>query len=262
MHFFYHKDAGCKEIYLDSQQYHYLFHVRRFKVGQTITIRNLIDSNKYVYQHKHKEYFFLISLQQDKQTISANECHIILAYIDIKDIYDILPYLNVLNIASLNLFYADFSQKNRKIDKQKAQKILHYSCMQCGRTNLMQITYFSNLQEVLQIFNKACVIDFNNYDTTTLSSRESNNHANITEENQQNLSIQTNQTFESLDTKTLRYHAKNGIILGAEGGFSERERKQILINQQRYSLKIPHILTSHAVSIYIASLCAGLNNMV
>ena len=226
MQFFYHKDAGCKEIYLDSQQYHYLFHVRRFKVGQTITIRNLIDSNKYVYQHKHKEYFFLISLQQDKQTISANECHIILAYIDIKDIYDILPYLNVLNIASL------------------------------------KITYFSNLQEVLQIFNKACVIDFNNYDTTTLSSRESNNHANITEENQQNLSIQTNQTFESLDTKTLRYHAKNGIILGAEGGFSERERKQILINQQRYSLKIPHILTSHAVSIYIASLCAGLNNMV
>ena len=60
----------------------------------------------------------------------------------------------------LQLFYADFSQKNRKIDMQKAQRILQYSCMQCGRMKPLEVAIHKDLKSVCKAFPNAIAIDF------------------------------------------------------------------------------------------------------
>ncbi|RDU67640.1 rRNA methyltransferase [Helicobacter didelphidarum] len=253
MQFFYHKDAGLHQIMLDSRDSHYLFRVRRFKENGILKVRNLHDDTLYFYKHTKKSNFILESLLQDSNqfTKDSQELHLIVAMIDTKDIYDTLSMLNALNVSSLNLFYADYSQKNRKIDLQKAQKILYYSCMQCGRSNFMSINIFSDLSDVFCAFEKACYIDFARESFTITKIPLYNNHS------LQDTAICSYQPLmlESLPANLLQECAKNGIIIGAEGGFSPRERAEIFSNKTCYSLSTSHILTAHLTSIYIASLC-------
>ncbi|GAB0173455.1 RsmE family RNA methyltransferase [Helicobacter trogontum] len=159
MQFFYHEDSGAESIILDPKDAHYLFHVRRFKQGSTLLTSNLADMQLYNYKHERKNTFKLVALHSKVSQPKAY-AHIILAMIDLKDIYDLLPTLNALNVSSLQLFYADFSQKNRKIDMQKAQKIVQYSCMQCGRMQPMEIAVHKDLESVCKAFPNAVVIDF------------------------------------------------------------------------------------------------------
>ncbi|MCI7410205.1 RsmE family RNA methyltransferase [Helicobacter bilis] len=331
MQFFYHKDSGLESITLDSKDAHYLFHVRRFKQGETLLTTNLNDMQLYSYQHEKKNTFKLISLHSKVAQPKAYT-HILLAMIDLKDIYDILPTLNALNVASLQLFYADFSQKNRKIDMQKAQRILQYSCMQCGRMKPLEIAIHNNLESVCKAFPNAIAIDFlesvETFDSNLESGRtaevrvqnveklESKNNKAITQTNKaltschversktsniestrslnssnyhfdlkhnqnkiSNFNIESKrdflpmaqndkdldsnkynqnhaqQTFENLTQQKRQNIAKDGIIIGCEGGFSHNERKFLHTTQRVYALQAPFILTAHLVSTYIASLC-------
>lgn len=225
MQFFYHKDCGTEVLTLDSKDLHYLFGVRRMKQGATLTMANLIDSQLYEYKHEQKNTFKLHATRP-APTKPTPRTHILLAMIDPKDIYDILPMLNALNVASLQIFYADFSQRNRKIDIQKAQRILQYSCMQCGRMNLMSLEIHKDLQALLTAFPNAIAIDF---DSQT--------------------------AFENLPKESRHTLATQGIIIGCEGGLSARERDILQSRTNIYALQIPHILTAHLTSIHIASLC-------
>ena len=65
----------------------------------------------------------------------------------------------------------------------------------------------------------------------------------------------TQQTFEDLTQQERQSIAKNGVIIGCEGGFSQKERNFLHTTQRVYALQTPFILTAHLVSIYIASLC-------
>ena len=226
MQFFYHKDSGLESITLDSKDSHYLFHVRRFKQGETLLTTNLNDMQLYSYQHEKKNTFKLVGLHSKAAQPKAYT-HILLAMIDLKDIYDILPILNALNVASLQIFYADFSQKNRKIDMQKAQRILQYSCMQCGRMKPLKVAIHKDLESVCKAFPNAIAIDF----------------------------LESVETFENLTQQERQSIAKNGIIIGCEGGFSQKERNFLHTTQRVYALQTPFILTAHLVSTYIASLC-------
>ncbi|MWV61235.1 RsmE family RNA methyltransferase [Helicobacter saguini] len=235
MQFFYHQNAGENEIILDSESYHYLFRVRRFNTKEILKVRNLIDKKLYFYKFHKKQSFILESNTQDsiesnsqKDSKDSKDLNLILAIIDLKDIYEILPFLNALNTKSLNLFYADFSQKNRVFNTQKAMKIITFSCMQCGRTDLMKINIFENLDCVFKSYKNASVIDF------------------IDSKN-------TNKNIESLDNLELQNIANNGIIIGPEGGFSNAEREKLKKNNT-YKLNTNNILTTHLASIYIASL--------
>ena len=180
----------------------------------------------YSYKHEKKNTFKLIGLHS-KVTQPKAYTHILLAMIDLKDIYDILPVLNALNVASLQLFYADFSQKNRKIDMQKAQRILQYSCMQCGRMKPLKVAIHKDLESVCKAFPNAIAIDF----------------------------LESVETFENLTQQERQSIAKNGVIIGCEGGFSQKERNFLHTTQRVYALQTPFILTAHLVSTYIASLC-------
>lgn len=246
MQFFYHKDSGAKSITLEAKDSHYLFVVRRFKNGGLLTTSNLSDMQLYTYKHEKKNTFTLISAKHAKKATKAHT-NIILAMIDQKDIYDTLPMLNALNVASLNLFYADFSQKNRRIDLQKAQKILQYSCMQCGRLQPLTLSLHNNLESVCRAFENAVVIDFPINESPLKDSKEEYYGEKHLESAVKN--------FENLETKQKRTFAKQGIIIGCEGGFSKKEREFLCKIHKTYSLTTPHILTSHLTSIYIASLC-------
>ncbi len=238
MQFFYHKDSGANYITLEPKDSHYLFVVRRLKQGATLTTSNLVDMQLYEYIHEKKNIFRLTTTHSPKIQPQAHT-HIILAMVDIKDIYDILPMLNALNVASLQLFYADFSQKNRKIDIHKAQRILQYSCMQCGRMKTMELAIHKNLESVCTAFPHAIAIDF----------------AFNTESLQQDCNATQPQIFENLSTDMRHTYATHGIIIGCEGGFSHRERHILHTTRQVYALQIPYILTAHLTSTYIASLC-------
>lgn len=244
MQFFYHKDSGKESITLEAKDSHYLFIVRRFKQNSTLLTSNLTDNKLYTYKHERKNTFTLISTHNVKSTKKAHT-NILLAMIDQKDIYDILPTLNALNVASLQLFYADFSQRNRKIDMQKAQKILQYSCMQCGRMKPLELALHNNLESVCTKFPKSVAIDFvvNESLLESMQEKDSNKH------------IKVQHTFENLSHTEKHIYAIQGIIIGCEGGFSKRERDFIHSTRNVYALQIPYILTSHLTSTYIASLC-------
>ncbi|STQ87069.1 RsmE family RNA methyltransferase [Helicobacter muridarum] len=252
MQFFYHKDAKNLNITLSAEDTHYIFVVRRFNSGSILHMRNLQDNILYVYQHvpSHKrskqESFMLID------TISPEVCStytnsklglsLILAIIDLRDIYDILPTLNAFNVSSLVLFYAGFSQRNRIINMQKAIKILQYSCMQCNRIKPMDISVYQNLEDVLISYKQASFVDFAPISFIHTSSNQCNKHEI--------------QTLESISSKSLAKQARDGIIIGPEGGFTQGEI-DILQERTQYCLQLPYILTSHAVSMYIASLCCS-----
>lgn len=255
MQFFYHKNAKQDSITLEAKDFHYLFHVRRFKNGEILKVRNLIDDKLYFYKHRKKEVFDLDMIIEDKR-LDTSKLNLIVAIIDPKDIYDILPSLNALNVRSLNLFYADFSQKNRKLDETKMQKIVQYSCMQCGRTAPIQISIFANLNEILQTFQHACYIDFANTHHYPVL-KQSDITPQYQDDTQITLIDKTLETLEHLHRPNLAIHAEQGIIIGAEGGFSRNERHNVLQNQTCYALATPYILTTHLASLYIASLCCS-----
>lgn len=241
MQFFYHKDSGNEHIVLEPQDSHYLFVVRRFKEGSTLITANLTDLQLYTYRHERKNIFVLVEIHEAKPMPKAY-VNILLAVIDQKDIYDTLPTLNALNVASLQLFYADFSQKNRKIDIKKAHKILRYSCMQCGRMLPLDIALHNDLESVCELFPQAIAIDFDISQSLLEKSIHNEYFNKLTR-------------FENLSQKDRRKHGLQGVIIGCEGGFSPRERNLLYATHSVYALQIPYILTSHLTSTYIAGLC-------
>lgn len=244
MQFFYHKNAGDGRISLEAADLHYLFRVRRFDKSEILKVRNLIDKKLYFYKYDKKDSFILDNFIESSKLDSANldsksQINIILAMIDLKDIYDILPFLNALDVASVSFFYAQFSQKNRILNMEKIKKILAFSCMQCNRIDFMKINIFKDLSEVFSAFENACFMDFaSEIDSKNMESKNSV------------------QTLESLSDTELKNIAKCGIIIGPEGGFSQSERANILSEKPHLRLQTQNILTAQLCAIYIASLCS------
>ena len=222
MKFFYHARAGDECIFLDSDEYHYLFRVRRFR-DKILAFRNLKDLNIYIYRYDRKEKFILDSITQG-ELAPKSYLNLAMAIVDSKDIYAILPYLNSLNVKVLYLFYADFSQRNRNLSIDKMEHIIHLSCMQCNRILPMKVQILNSTKETLDTLPELCYIDFDGSE-----------------------SIESSSNLETLAT--------NGIMIGPEGGFSNAEREQILCNQTRFKLSTEHILTTHLSAIHIASAC-------
>ena len=231
MQFFYHEEAGRPRLNVDSNGAHYLFRVRRLRPGMLLDFCNLKDGLRHAYKHEGKNEFSLVASSVCKA--APPRLSLIMAVVDPKDIYDSLPMLNALNAASLSLFYADRSQKNRQLDMGRAGRILQSSCMQCGRPSLMKLALYENLDEVLGEFPKASFIDFASPSAPSLY-------------------------LENLDKDSLGRHASLGLVIGPEGGFSQLERRR-MDGYERLCLKAPYILTSQAAGVYVASLCAALD---
>ncbi|OOC29002.1 16S rRNA (uracil(1498)-N(3))-methyltransferase [Helicobacter pylori] len=223
MRFVYHPLAKEPVLKIEGESYIHLYRSRRIKSASRLDLRNLKDGFLYTYEHAEiaKKHALLRLVGVRQLEIMANKkAHLILSVIEIKNIEKILPFLNQLGVSKLSLFYADFSQRNEKIDSTKLerfQKILIHSCEQCGRSALMELEAFPNTKEVLNAYPNASVLDFNG---------------------------------ETLPAST---NFEKGVIIGPEGGFSEQERGYFK-EREIYRIPLDMVLKSESACVFVASI--------
>ncbi|WP_033602504.1 16S rRNA (uracil(1498)-N(3))-methyltransferase [Helicobacter pylori] len=223
MRFVYHPLAKEPALKIEGESYTHLYRSRRIKSASVLDLRNLNDNFLYTYEHVEitkKHALLRLVSQQELEVMASKKVHVILSVIEIKCIEKMLPFLNQLGVSKLSLFYADFSQRNEKIDSAKLerfQKILINSCEQCGRSALMELEVFSNTKEMLKAYPKASVLDFNGK------------------------TLQTN------------FNAEKGVIIGPEGGFSEPEREQFR-EREIYRIPLDMVLKSESACVFVASI--------
>lgn len=217
MQFIYHKNCGDSNITLNKDSIHHIFSVRREKydIGDILKCVNLVDPTIYDYKliSKNKKEIVLECVDSITIQQKSPKTHIIQAIIDINEFSKILPSLNELFVKKITFFYSDFSQKNQKINIDRLTKIVINSCLQCGRMDLMDFEILPNLDLVLQTYNNAMALDF--------------------------------------EGKTCDIKSFDSFIIGAEGGFSQRERK--LLQNRTFSIDYPLILRSATASLCIAA---------
>lgn len=222
MRFIYDKNAGSANLSLDSKAFHHIFSVRRknaqnaIQNGEIFDFANLRDSAIHHYKiisvGKKSAEFMLVDSAHIRQ--DSPKTHIIQSVIS--DFDKILPFLNELFVEKISLFYADFSQRNIKINLERLNAILISSSMQCGRLSKMQIEIFNSLDEVIRAYDDLVALDFD---------------------------------APHDDLRNL-----NHFIIGAEGGFSQRERELFKSPKIRaVSLNHSLILRSQSASIFVAS---------
>lgn len=218
MRFIYHKNSGDSRIILDSNAFHHIFTVRREKpkIGAIFHFANLELPRIYRYKlldfGKKRAEFELLDFTQIAQ--DSPKTHLVCAIIS--DFDKILPFLNELFVEKITLFYADFSQKNVRINLARMDAIVIHSCEQCGRLSKMKLEILPNLEAVLGKYNNLVALDFGG---------------------------------KCEDLRKL-----NHFIIGAEGGFSQRERKLLVQNATRIaSLKTPLTLRALTAGIFVAS---------
>lgn len=221
MRFIYHQDAGSENIKIEGELYKHLYQSRRTKTEKNLLLRNLKDDNIYTYEHieiSRKESLVRLVDKTYSPNFSKKKIHLIWAIIEVKNIEKTLPYLNQLGVAKISFFYAHRSQKNEKLNLDRAYKILIHSCEQCGRTDLMDLEVISNTLEAIRLYPNATVFDFGG--------------RNI-QENSMELS--------------------EGIFIGPEGGFDDEEKK-LLKNQSIYSINSDFVLKSECSALFLSSI--------
>ena len=217
MQFIIHKDAGNESLILEGEAYHHLFHSRRAKKTESLKQRNLRDYYCYTYSIAElRKKYPTLNLKSKIEPPPQNppKGHLIWAMIDPKIIEKTLPFLNELNISKITFFYAEYSQKNFKLNLERIQRILENSCEQCGRITLLEIEVLENLQEVLGKYPNAGVLDFGG--------------------------------------EELKCSLEIPILIGAEGGFSPQER-ELLKSNPKYTAIPSNILRSETATIYAIS---------
>lgn len=197
---------------------------RRLRPFDRLDFINLSDDFIYTYELKNitkKGFEFeLLSIKKGKEKSSKGQ--MALSVIDVKVLEKLLPFLNELDLARLYLIYADFSQKNFKIDLEKLKRILINSCQQCGRSDLMQIKLFNNVLDFKKAFENVVLLDFEG----------------------ENLNV-------FLKEKSLEAVLDDYVFfVGAEGGFSAREKE---LFKDKIKLAHPLILRSQTAIIALAS---------
>lgn len=218
MQFIYHQQAGDAQLIIKDEIYQHLYKSRRTKQTQFLYFRNLQDDMLYQYEQIHidrKSATLALKAKIYSPNKPQSSFHLILGIIDSKNLQKALPFLNELGVGKLTLFYADYSQKNEKIDLQKLEKILINSSQQCGRSDFIKIECLKNLEHVLSIYHHIAIFDFGG-----------------------------EKIKSSLDIP---------IVIGPEGGFSPSEREK-LQNFPTFSTQENLILKSESACVYIASL--------
>ncbi len=216
MKFVYDKRAGERILSVKEDVYKYLFKVRRFKVKDKVDVRNLTDDFLYSYEIERvdKREAILNLIGKKKKIVKPFKFfHLFWCIVDPKTIERALPMLNEIGVGKITFLYCDRSQKNFRVDFKRLDRILISSCMQCGRSSLMEFEVKKGIEEIDR--DNLIVLDFNR--------------------------------DEIKDIKNI-----NKLIVGPEGGFSDRER-ELLKNLQGFSFQTPLILKSDTACISASS---------
>ena len=137
-----------------------------------------------------KKSLFLNLLKKEEKIIeNSKKIHLAWCIVDPKTIYENIASLNELGVDKITFVYSDFSQKNFKINFEKLEKILINSSSQCGRSSIIKLDIYKNIDTFIADNPDTYFLDFS----------------------------QTSIDSKVLDIKTL--------MIGTEGGFSKRERE-------------------------------------
>lgn len=193
MQFTYDEFCGNNILEIKDEVYNYLIKARRHKIGDEIYFRNLKDENIYLYKldfiDKKKALLNLIS-SEEKVLQNKKQLHLGWCVVDPKTIEKYITSLNEMGVDKITFIYADYSQKNFKINIEKLEKILINSSSQCGRSNIIKLEISKSLDEFIKMNPNSYFLDFS---STTVDEK--------------------------------RDHIKT-IIIGCEGGFSKNEREK------------------------------------
>ena len=192
MQFVYDKNAKNELLKIEDENYNYIVKARRHKLDDILDFRNLEDDFLYSYKISQidKKSLFLNLLKKEEKIIeNSKKIHLAWCIVDPKTIYENIASLNELGVDKITFVYSDFSQKNFKINFEKLEKILINSSSQCGRSSIIKLDIYKNIDTFIADNPDTYFLDFS----------------------------QTSIDSKVLDIKTL--------MIGTEGGFSKRERE-------------------------------------
>ncbi|MCV3508627.1 16S rRNA (uracil(1498)-N(3))-methyltransferase [Campylobacter sp. CNRCH_2016_3089] len=216
MQFLYHPQSGTASLELENEAFLHL-KARRIKVSDKIILKNLKDFYTYTYEcielSRRSCVLNLLDKKEEKQELKTY-IHLALAVIDPKVIEKTLPFLNELGVAKLSFVHMEYSQKNFKLDFKRMEKILIESSQQCGRASLMELESFDDFKKFQQAYENIVLIDFEGEDLMNFDP------------------------------------GRYVFLVGAEGGFSQKERE---INIKRAKLQANYILKAQTALIGVAS---------
>ncbi len=214
MQFFYSQDAKEDIVTLQNDSFKHL-KAQRKKIGEIINLRNLEDSFLYSYKitsiNRNKAYLELKS--KEKSINLGGRLHLGWCIIDPKSIEKTLPFLNEIGVKKISFIYSDFSQKNFKLDLPRMKRILIVSCEQCGRSDFIEFEILNSVSEYINLYPQSHILDFGGKQISDSNSIDS-------------------------------------VLVGCEGGFSQKERK---LFKNVISFQSNLILRSESAVVSIAS---------
>jgi 16S rRNA (uracil1498-N3)-methyltransferase len=220
LQFLFCENGGETNFILSGEAFNYVFKVRRHKKLKNLKIRNP-ENPKTLFEYKitkigRREAELQLISSEEKYSLPEKELIVGWAIVEPKIVEKTLPMLNEIGVKNLILITSDFSQRNFKFDLKRMEKILKNSSMQSGRFDFLKIEFSNSVQDFLMRFPNSAIIDFS-------QKKLNKNIANI-----------------------------NSVLIGAEGGFSEKERK-IFPQNQVYGLNSPYILKSETAVLVAIS---------
>jgi 16S rRNA (uracil1498-N3)-methyltransferase len=196
MQFTYDEFCGTDILEIKDDVYNYLIKARRHKIDDEIYFRNLKDNNIYLYKinniDKKRAILNLIS-SEEKILLNEKKLHLGWCVVDPKTVEKYITSLNEMGVEKITFIYADYSQKNFKINIEKLEKILINSSSQCGRSNIIKLEVSKNLEQFIKENENVYFLDFSR---VCINDKKD-------------------------DIKTL--------VIGCEGGFSKNERERFNI---------------------------------
>ena len=193
MQFTYDEFCGKDILEIKDDVYNYLIKARRHKIDDEIYFRNLKDNNIYLYKinniDKKRAILNLIS-SEEKILLNENKLHLGWCVVDPKTVEKYIASLNEMGVDKITFIYADYSQKNFKINIEKLEKILINSSSQCGRSNIIKLEVSKNIEQFIKENENVYFLDFS---TVCIDNKKD-------------------------EIKT--------FIIGCEGGFSKYEREK------------------------------------
>jgi len=219
MQFTFHQDSSKEFLLIENETYNYLFKARRHKIGDEIYFRNLEDKNIYLYKvvsiDRRRAECQLLSYEE-KLVENERKLHLVWCIVDPKTVEKSIASLNELGVDKITFVPCDFSQKNFKINIEKLEKILINSSSQCGRSSIIKLEQAKSLYGFLDSNPQSYILDFS---SVSIDSRK-----------------------DSIDT----------IIIGCEGGFSNKEREKF-DSSKVVGFESNLILRSETAAISVAS---------
>ncbi|GHS89859.1 ribosomal RNA small subunit methyltransferase E [Campylobacterota bacterium] len=214
--FIFHTNAGEDIVLCEGET---LAHIKalRTKLGESISLRNLRDDFLYIYvvERYEKRSIVLRLIESKEHIVLGGKISLAWCVVDPKTIEKTLPFLNELGVAKLTFILSARSQRNFRIDYDRADRILISSCEQCGRSKKMELCECS-LGDFLAQNSNAALLD--------------------------------------IGAETPAIEAKNAaFIVGPEGGFSAADY-EILSAVPKFHIPTGTILRSETAAIYAASI--------